>query len=155
MQNINNLNNSLWHYDYQLSSTTKLSANEPTPQSQAPASSDKVTLSSHKTAEPSLTYSANGKIRDEMFNTGKAEDNGMSHNMKQLMQAMLDQRIGFDREKWDELQEKIDAIMSIENPTDTDMAQLEALQKEQQALLDKTAEKLKEDAESQASLGKI
>lgn len=155
MQNINNLNNSLWHYDYQLSSTTKLSANEPTAQNQASAPSDKITLSSHKTAELPLTYSANGRIRDDVFKTGKAEDNGMSHNMKQLMQAIQDQRIGFDREKWDELQEKIDAIMSVENPTDADMAQLEALQKEQQALLDKTAEKLKEDAESEASLRKI
>lgn len=155
MQNINNLNNSLWHYDYQLPSTTKLSANEPVAQGQASAPSDKITLSSHKTAEPPLTYSANGKIRNEVLYSGKAEDNGMSHNMKQLMQAMVDQRIGFDREKWDELQEKIDAIMSIENPTDADMAQLEMLEKEQQALMEKTAEKLKEEAESQAALGKI
>lgn len=107
---------------------------------------DKVTLSSQQ------SYPEQAAVYRNPASTPvqAAEEPQQQSYLKQLTQAMLDQRQGFDREKWDELQEKIDAINAIENPTKTELAELESLQSAQQALLDKTTEKLRQEAEKKA-----
>ncbi|MDX3773541.1 hypothetical protein QE250_05375 [Chromatiaceae bacterium AAb-1] len=114
--------------------------------------SDKVTLGSDTSSSADFRpYNAQGKVNDNLFNSGKAEQEPTGY-MQQIMQAMLDRRIGFDREKWDELQEKIDAIQALENPSEEDLTKLEALMKEQQALTEEAARKLSEDTEKSAEL---
>lgn len=64
----------------------------------------------------------------------------------QIMQAMTDAKVGFDREKFEELQEEIDAILALEDPSESDLAKLDALQEQQQHLIKAGAERMAEHA---------
>lgn len=85
-----------------------------------------------------LTYRPDGKLPEEPEIT--------ADYLSQIMQAMTDAKVGFDREKYEAIQEEIDAILALEEPTESDMAKLEALQEQQQQLIKVAAERMAEHA---------
>ncbi|SEA39579.1 hypothetical protein [Alkalimonas amylolytica] len=107
---------------------------------------DRVTLSqpTEKTAALSLTYRADGRVAEET--TVQAD------YLSQMMQAMTDARVGFDREKYEALQEKIDEILAKDDLTAADRAQIEALEQEQSRLFEVAA---KRTAEQTANKEKV
>ncbi|CAM5183554.1 hypothetical protein [Alishewanella longhuensis] len=92
-------------------------------------------LAPTQTTEPPATNSGNGLITSDY--------------LQQLLQAMLDQRTGFDREKWEELQEKIAALQSLDELTDGQQQELEQLLKAQEALMQEAADRMRQQAEQQ------
>lgn len=108
---------------------------------------DKVTLGWQ---QPSATYQHIAPTQTaEKTATASNEQPIDSGYLQQLMQAMLDQRTGFDREKWEELQEKIEVLQSLDKLTDSEKTQLEQLLKAQEALMKEAADRMREQAEQQ------
>ncbi|MEE2001370.1 hypothetical protein QWY20_07885 [Alkalimonas sp. MEB108] len=107
---------------------------------------DRVTLSQPaKQADSlSLTYRPDGRIAEE----APLEVDYLSR----MMQAMTDSRVGFDREKYEALQEKIEEILAKDELTDADHAQIEALEQEQSRLFEVAA---KRTAEQTANKEKV
>ncbi|MCC5824728.1 hypothetical protein [Alkalimonas sp.] len=99
---------------------------------------DRVTLSqpAEKTAALSLTYRPDGRVAEE--------SSVQVDYLSQMMQAMTDARVGFDREKYEALQEKIDEILAKDDLTDADRAQIEALEQEQSRLFEVAAKRMAE-----------
>lgn len=113
----------------------------------APLADDKVTLGWQ---QPSATYQH--LAPDQAAETTVTAPNDQpvaSGYLQQLMQAMLDQRTGLDRKKWQELQEKIEALQSLDELTDGQQQELEQLLKAQQALMQEAAERMRQQAEQQ------
>lgn len=111
----------------------------------APLADDKVTLGWQ---QPSATYQH--LVPDQTAEaTAPNEQPVASGYLPQLMQAMLDQRTGLDRKKWQELQEKIEALQSLDELTDGQQQELEQLLKAQQALMQEAAERMRQQAEQQ------
>lgn len=86
----------------------------------------------------SLTYRPDGRVPEQV--TERVD------YLSQMMQAMTDAKVGFDREKYEELQEKIDEILAKEELTDADRSKLEALEQEQRRLFEVAAKRLAEKA---------
>lgn len=108
---------------------------------------DKVTLGWQ---QPTATYQH--LAPDQAAETTATAPNDQpvaSGYLQQLMQAMLDQRTGLDRKKWEELQEKIDVLQSLDELTDSQQQELEQLLKAQQALMQEAAERMWQHAEQQ------
>ena len=62
------------------------------------------------------------------------------------MQQVLDAKLGVDRKKLEEIEEKIEALANKKGElTDADKAQLEMLQKQKEQLIKEGAKKLKEE----------
>ncbi|MCC5852358.1 MAG: hypothetical protein JJU30_05940 [Alkalimonas sp.] len=99
---------------------------------------DRVTLSTPNRQDDALTltYRPDGRIADEV--SAKVD------YLSQMMQAMTDAKVGFDREKYAALQEKIDEILAKDELTDADRAQIEALEHEQSQLSEVAAKRLAE-----------
>jgi len=114
---------------------------------------DKVSLSSGQ-PEPTLTYQHLAKTNN---NTMPAEESNKQTNdaMKQLtqgdrlstmMQQVLDAKLGIDRKKLEELEEKIEALTNKEGElSDAEKSQLEMLQKQKEQLIKEGAKKLTEE----------
>ena len=101
---------------------------------------DRVTLSLPTQAREglNLTYRPDGTLPDSKIE--------QQDYLAQIMQAMTDAKVGFNREKYEELQENIDAILSLEEPTEAELAQLEALEQQQQQLIKAGADRMAEHA---------
>jgi hypothetical protein len=69
-----------------------------------------------------------------------------SDRLAALMQQVLDAKMGVDRKKLEEIDEKIQALLNKEGPlTDAEKAQLEMLQKQKEQLIKEGAKKLTEE----------
>lgn len=118
-----------------------------TAKTDTPLANDKVTLGWQ---QPSATYQHIAPTQTAEKTAAASNEQPIdSSYLQQLMQAMLDQRTGFDREKWEELQEKIEALQSLDELTDSEKTQLEQLLKAQEALMKEAADRMREQAEQQ------
>lgn len=110
---------------------------------------DKVTLGWQ---QPPATYQHIAPTQTaETTVTAPGEQPVDSDYLQQLLQAMLDQRTGLDRKKWEELQEKIEALQSLDELTDSQKTQLEQLLKAQEALMKEAVDRMREQAEQPES----
>lgn len=110
-------------------------------------SEDKVTLGWQQAA---ASYSPQPLANNtEPYKTTSDNKLTDSNHLPQLLQAMLDQRTGFDRKKWEELQEKIEALQSLDKLTESEQQELDGLLKAQAALMQEAAERMRQQAEQQ------
>lgn len=126
----------------QIYSAFNNSVQQPVPAAVAQPSTDKVTLGWQ---DPSPVYTQPVQKKTPPENQLQDE----KPVLEQLMQAMLDRKTGLDREKWDELQEKIDALQGLDELSDDQKRQLEQLLKQQEELTKEAAERMTEQAEKQ------
>lgn len=115
---------------------------------------DKVSLSSGQ-QEPDLTYQHLAKNNNSSMSKSedRAEQNKETTDqlkepdrLATLMQQVLDAKLGVDRKKLEEIEEKIEALANKKGElTDADKAQLEMLQKQKEQLIKEGAKKLKEE----------
>jgi hypothetical protein len=115
---------------------------------------DKVSLSSGQ-QEQDMTYQHLAKNNNNTIS--KSEDMGEQskenndklkepNRLATLMQQVLDAKLGVDRKKLEEIEEKIEALANKKGElTDADKAQLEMLQKQKEQLIKEGAKKLKEE----------
>lgn len=114
---------------------------------------DKVSLSGGE-QEPDLTYQHLAKNANKApsaeaseQNEQKSEELKDSNRLAKMMQQVLDAKMGIDRKKLEEIEEKIEALTSKEGElTDAEKAQLEILQKQKEQLIKEGAKKLTEEA---------
>lgn len=118
---------------------------------------DKVSLSSGQ-QEPDMTYQHVAKNN----NSSMSESADLSSQSKEkndqvketdrltkMMQQVLDGKLGIDRKKLEEIEEKIEALANKEGElTEAEKAQLEVLQKQKEQLVKEGAKKLTEEEES-------
>lgn len=115
---------------------------------------DKVSLSSGQ-PEPDMTYQHLAKNNNSSMSKSedKAEQNKEQTDplkepdrLATMMQQVLDAKLGIDRKKLEELDEKIEALANKEGElTDAEEAQLEMLQKQKEQLIKEGAKKLTEE----------
>lgn len=115
---------------------------------------DKVSLSGGQ-QEPDLTYQHLAKNNSNSMSTseGSGERNKETTDklkepdrLATLMQQVLDAKMGVDRKKLEEIEEKIEALANKEGElTDAEKAQLEMLQKQKEQLIKEGAKKLTEE----------
>lgn len=115
---------------------------------------DKVSLSSGQ-QEPNMTYQYLAKNNNSSMS--KSEDRSEQSKEKNaqlkepdrlatMMQQVLDAKLGVDRKKLEEIEEKIQALANKKGElTDADKAQLEMLQKQKEQLIKEGAKKLTEE----------
>lgn len=113
---------------------------------------DKVSLSDGQ-QEPALTYSHlaknNSSSLPEEPSTQNKEDEQLpdASRLTNMMQQVLDAKMGIDRKKLEEIEKKIEALLSKEGElTDAEKAQLDILQKQKEQLIKESAKKLTEEA---------
>lgn len=113
---------------------------------------DKVSLSDGQ-QEPALTYShlakSNNSSLSEEPSTQNEEDDQLpdTSRLANMMQQVLDAKMGIDRKKLEEIEKKIEALLSKEGElTDAEKAQLDILQKQKEQLIKESAKKLTEEA---------
>lgn len=115
---------------------------------------DKVSLSSGQ-QEPDLTYQHLAKNNNSSMSKSEdtAEQNKETNDqlkepdrLAKMMQQVLDAKMGVDRKKLEEIEDKIKALTEKEGElTDADKAQLEMLQKQKEQLIKEGAKKLTEE----------
>lgn len=115
---------------------------------------DKVSLSSGQ-QEQDMTYQHLAKNNNNTMS--KSEDMGGQNKenndklkepdrLATLMQQVLDGKLGIDRKKLEEIEEKIEALANKEGElTDAEQSQLEMLQKQKEQLIKEGAKKLTEE----------
>lgn len=121
------------------------------------AYADKVSLSTGQ-QEPDMTYQHLANNNNN--STPKSEDTGTQNNEQKarlkepdrlatMMQQVLDAKLGIDRKKLEEIEEKIQALANKEGElTDAEKSQLEMLQKQKEQLIKEGAKKLTEEESS-------
>jgi hypothetical protein len=83
------------------------------------------------------------------YGYGKTNDN--MNFMEKVEQALMDRRTGIDREKIDEINEKMEEIMNDKSiPAEKKADMLEKLEEEKQQELEKAADKTAEQAKKEA-----
>ena len=114
---------------------------------------DKVSLSSGQ-QEQDMTYQHLAKNNNTM---SKSEDMGEQNKenndklkepdrLATMMQQVLDGKLGIDRKKLEEIEEKMEALANKEGElTDAEQSQLEMLQKQKEQLIKEGAKKLTEE----------
>ena len=115
---------------------------------------DKVSLSSGQ-QEPDMTYqhlakNSNGSISKSEEpaeqNQEKTDQLKEPDRLTKMMQQVLDAKMGVDRKKLEEIEEKIEALANKEGElSDAEKAQLEILQKQKEQLIKEGAKKLTEE----------
>lgn len=115
---------------------------------------DKVSLSSGQ-QEQDMTYQHLAKNNNNTMS--KSEDMGEQNKenndklkepdrLATMMQQVLDGKLGIDRKKLKEIEEKMEALANKEGElTDADKAQLEMLQKQKEQLIKEGSKKLTEE----------
>lgn len=116
---------------------------------------DKVSLSSGQ-QEPALTYqhlaktnhnTPSGAAEPDKQNDDAKERLTQDDRLTKLMQQVLDAKLGIDRKKLEEIEDKIKALSAKEAElTDAEKSQLEMLQKQKEQLIKDGAKKLTEEA---------
>ncbi len=114
---------------------------------------DKVSLSGGQ-QEADLTYQHLAKNTNKAQsaeaseqNQEKSEELQDTNRLAKMMQQVLDAKMGVDRKKLEEIEEKIEALTNKEGKlTDAEKAQLEILQKQKEQLIKEGAKKLTEEA---------
>ncbi|WP_233078799.1 hypothetical protein [Rheinheimera soli] len=113
---------------------------------------DKVSLSDGQ-QEPALTYSHlaknNSSSLSEEPSKQNEEDDQLpdTSRLANMMQQVLDAKMGIDRKKLEEIEKKIEALLNKEGElTDAEKAQLDILQKQKEQLIKESAKKLTEEA---------
>ncbi len=116
---------------------------------------DKVSLSSGQ-QEPALTYqhlaqtnhnTPSGPAEPDKQNDDTKEQFTQEDRLTKLMQQALDAKLGIDRKKLEEIEDKIKALSAKEAElTDAEKSQLEILQKQKEQLIKEGAKKLTEEA---------
>lgn len=113
-------------------------------------SADKVSLSGGQ-PEPALTYqhlakNTSGSADSSSPKTKDADKLKEPDQLTKMMQQVLDAKIGVDRKKLEELDEKIALLSNKEGGlTDAEKTQLELLQKQKEQLIKEGAKKLMEN----------
>jgi|VirMetMinimDraft_7_1064189.scaffolds.fasta_scaffold09370_2 hypothetical protein len=116
------------------------------------AYADKVSLSTGQ-QEPDMTYQhlANNNSAPKSEHTG-TQNSEQKARLKEpdrlatMMQQVLDAKLGIDRKKLEEIEEKIEALANKEGElTDAEKSQLEMLQKQKEQLIKEGAKKLTEE----------
>jgi len=118
---------------------------------------DKVTLSNGE-REPDYTYAsllnnANARTQHTPMNETNStasepdvldDDNSVdSDRLEKMLQQVLDRKVGLDRKKLEEIEEKIDALTAKEGElSEADQKQLELLQQQKDTLIKQAGEKL-------------
>ena len=115
---------------------------------------DKVTLSSGQ-QEQDMTYqylaknNINSMSKSEDMSEQSSEKNDQlkePDRLAKMMQQVLDGKLGIDRKKLEEIDDKIKALTEKEGElTDADKAQLEMLQKQKEQLIKEGSKKLVEE----------
>lgn len=115
---------------------------------------DKVSLSSGQ-QEPDLTYqhlakNNNGSMSESTDTSSQSKEKSdqlkETDRLTKMMQQVLDGKLGIDRKKLEEIEDKIKALTEKEGElTDADKAQLEMLQKQKEQLIKEGAKKLTEE----------
>jgi hypothetical protein len=115
---------------------------------------DKVSLSSGQ-PEPEVTYqhlaknssnSMSGSADSSKPTEEKNEESKEPDRLATLMQQVLDGKLGVDRKKLEEIEEKIDELVNKEGElTEAEKSQLEILQKQKEQLIKEGAKKLTEE----------
>lgn len=117
---------------------------------------DKVSLSGGQ-QEPDMTYQhlAKSSINPVAGSEDTAQGNNETSDklvkedpdrLKKMMQQVLDGKMGVDRKKLEDIDEKIEALANKEGElTDAEKAQLEILQKQKEQLIKEGAKKLTEE----------
>ena len=113
---------------------------------------DKVSLSGGR-QEADPTYQQIAKINTDSMSWETSQQNKEKNNelkdtdrLAKLMQQVLDAKMGVDRKKLEEIEEKIEALANKEGElTDAEKAQLDMLQKQKEQLVKEGAKKLTED----------
>lgn len=112
---------------------------------------DKVSLSSGL-QEPALTYQHLAKHNTASTESGiqnqdKNESLQQPDRLATLMQQVLDGKLGIDRKKLEEIEEKIEALTNKKGElSDAEKSQLEMLQKQKEQLIKEAAKKLVEES---------
>lgn len=98
--------------------------------------------------EPNFASEGLDKYRNG-YGYGKTNEN--MNFMEKVEQALMDRRTGLDREKIDEINEKMEEIINDKSiPAEQKAGMLEKLEEEKQQELDKAAEKTAEQAKKEA-----
>lgn len=113
---------------------------------------DKVSLSGGG-PEPDMTYQHLAKNNSmsqsgDMGEQNKEKDQQLkdTDRLAKMMQQVLDGKMGVDRKKLEEIEDKIKALTGKEGElTDADKAQLEMLQKQKEQLIKEGAKKITEE----------
>lgn len=114
---------------------------------------DKVSLSDGQ-QEPELTYlhlakntnSSTSGSEDTSKQNEKSEPVVETDRLAKMMQQVLDSKLGIDRKKLEEIDEKIKALTEKEGElTDAEQSQLEMLQKQKEQLIKDGTKKLTEE----------
>jgi hypothetical protein len=108
---------------------------------------DKVSLSSGL-QEPALTYQHLAKHNRASTESGiQNEQLEQPDRLTTLMQQVLDGKLGIDRKKLEEIEDKIEALTSKKGElSDAEKSQLEMLQKQKEQLIKEAAKKLVEES---------
>ncbi|MDF3124773.1 hypothetical protein [Rheinheimera sp. 1928-s] len=113
---------------------------------------DKVSLSDGQ-QEPALTYIHLAKSNSSSLSEEPSKQNEENEQLTDtsrlanMMQQVLDAKMGIDRKKLEEIEKKIEALLSKEGElTDAEKAQLDILQKQKEQLIKESAKKLTEEA---------
>lgn len=113
---------------------------------------DKVSLSGGwQEADPTYQHLAKTNTNSmpgdmSQQNTEKSDELKDTDRLAKLMQQVLDAKMGVDRKKLEEIEEKIEALANKEGElTDAEKAQLEMLQKQKEQLIKEGAKKLTEE----------
>lgn len=115
---------------------------------------DKVSLSGGE-QQQDMTYqhlaknnrAASGSSEQTSSQTKEHEEPAVeTDRLAKMLQQVLDGKLGIDRKKLEEIEQKIEALTNKEGElTDADKAQLELLQKQKQQLIKEGAKKLTEE----------
>lgn len=115
---------------------------------------DKVSLSSGQ-QEPALTYQHLAKTNHNTLsgaedpskqNKDAKEQLTQDDRLTKMMQQVLDAKLGIDRKKLEEIEDKIKALSSKETAlTEAEKSQLDMLQKQKEQLIKEGAKKLTEE----------
>ncbi|EGM77430.1 hypothetical protein Rhein_2463 [Rheinheimera sp. A13L] len=116
-------------------------------------STDKVSLSAGKPV-PDMTYQHLATRNRTPASEGTTQKNNETNNkpdkeepdrLDTLMLQVLDAKMGIDRKKLEEIEKKIEALLSKEGElTQAEKTQLEILQKQKEQLIKESAKKLTE-----------
>lgn len=108
---------------------------------------DKVSLSSGL-QEPALTYQHLAKHNRASTESGiQNEQLEQPDRLATLMHQVLDGKLGIDRKKLEEIEEKIEALTNKKGElSDAEKSQLEMLQKQKEQLIKEAAKKLVEES---------
>lgn len=117
---------------------------------------DKVSLSATTEPEPALTYQhlAKSTLRAAPADTKATEQSKQEQSkvaeqdqLSRLLQQVLDGKLGLDRKKLDEIEEKIQALTNKEGQlTEAEQAQLEQLQKQKEEVITQAQKRLAAEA---------